>query len=503
MKITALLDNFNDNIQKRGQLDPEITNIEFDSRRVNNGTLFFALKGIHTDGHKYIEKAIKLGARAICHSDDLANYDNNTVYIKVEDTKKALSSFSAAFYNNPSDELKVIGVTGTDGKSTTVSLINQLLELSGESCGYISTISFKSGNIEEKNVLRQSTPEASQIHSILRDMVNNGKKYAIVESTSHGLSEKTCRLLDVDFNAGVLTNITQEHLEFHGTLEQYRSDKGNLFRKIGSTKKINSFGVVNLDDPESINFTRYAAPKKVYSYSTKNSSADLYASKIEQSPEGSNLTLVFKGKEYATRLNLPGLFNIDNMMATLLTVHYITGKNIDELLLFIPKLHSVKGRMNSISTKEGFSVVVDYAHTPGSFKRVLPTIKNIITGRLIVVFGSAGERDTVKRPIQGEIADEFADIIILTDEDPRLEDSNKIIDDIKMGIKNKKEGSDLLLIPNRENAIEKAISIAKKGDMVLTLGKGHETSMVYSHGSEPWNEIEVVTKILNDRKLLK
>jgi len=501
MKITALLDNINNNIQKIGHLDPEITNLEFDSRRVSNGTLFFALKGIHTDGHNYIDKAITLGAKAICFSDDLANYNPDILYIKVENTKEALSSFSAAFYNNPSKELKVIGVTGTDGKSTTVSLIDQLLELNGKRSGYISTISFKSGNIEEKNVLRQSTPEASQIHSILREMVKNNKEYAIVESTSHGLSNKTCRLKDVDFNTGVLTNITQEHLEFHGSLEQYRNDKGNLFRKISKTEKETSFGVVNLDDPEATNFISYAKPKKVYTYSLKNKNADLYPIDIKQTPVGSTFKLVFKGVEYETKLNLPGLFNIENLMATILAVYNLGDITFNNIVRSIPNLHSVKGRLNSVPTRGEFSIVVDYAHTPGSFEKVLPTIKEIITGRLIVVFGSAGERDIVKRPIQGEIADKFADIIVLTDEDPRLEDSIKIIDDIKAGIKNKREDENLFIIPNRREAIGKAIDLAQKGDMILTLGKGHETSMVYSHGSEPWNEIEVVKEILKKKGL--
>ncbi|OQY36465.1 MAG: UDP-N-acetylmuramoyl-L-alanyl-D-glutamate--2,6-diaminopimelate ligase [Spirochaetaceae bacterium 4572_7] len=482
MKVTALLDNFNNNIEKIGHLDPEISNIEFDSRRVVDGTLFFALKGIHTDGHNYIEKAIALGAKVICISDKIEEYNPSVVYLKVEDTKVALSKLSAIFYNNPSKELKVIGITGTDGKSTTVSLVDQFLGLLGLNSGYISTISFKSGNVEEKNVLRQSTPEANQIHSILRDMVNNKKEYAVVESTSHGLSNKTCRLLDVDFDCGILTNITQEHLEFHGTLEQYRSDKGNLFRKIGTTKKQNSFGVINMDDPECNNFIEYAGKKKCYTYSVKNNNADIIAKNIKLDPEGSNFTLEIDGKIEHIRLNLPGIFNIENTLAALLAVKYITNISFSKIIGLIPELKSVKGRLNPVESKADFSVVVDYAHTPGAFRKVLPSIKNIITGRLIVVFGSAGERDVTKRSVQGSIADEFANIIILTDEDPRLEDS--------------------MLIPNRMDAIKKAMDIALAGDMILTLGKGHESSMVYAHGSEPWNEIEIVESLLKDKNLL-
>ncbi|MGL1891361.1 MAG: UDP-N-acetylmuramoyl-L-alanyl-D-glutamate--2,6-diaminopimelate ligase [Spirochaetaceae bacterium] len=503
MKITALLNNCNNINQKLGQLDPEITNIEFDSRRVMGGTLFFALKGIHTDGHKYIDKAINLGAKAICHSDNLDNYNPNIVYIKVENTKEALSSFSAAFYSYPSMELKVIGVTGTDGKSTTVSLAYQMLTLLKKNVGFISTISFKSGDIENSNVLRQSTPEANQIHGILREMINNGKEYAIIESTSHGLSNKTCRLKDVEFNAGILTNITQEHLEFHGTLEQYRSDKGNLFRKLSTTTKELTFGVVNLDDPESENFIKYASGKNCYTYSIKNDNADMFATDLSLDASGSSFTLIFKNKQYSTRLNLPGIFNIENLMGTLLTVIYITDKSVDDIINTVPQLKSVKGRLNPVKHNGDFSVVVDYAHTPGSFKKVLPAIKKSIpeNGRLIVVFGSAGERDTQKRSVQGEIADEFSDIIILTDEDPRLEDSLKIINDIKSGISNRSE-EELYIISDRTKAITKAIEIARKNDMILTLGKGHETSIEYADGSKPWNEIEVVKNILKSKGLL-
>ncbi len=502
MKITALLDNFNNINEKIGQLDHEITNIEFDSRRVTPGTLFFALKGIHTDGHNYIEKAIKLGANSICHSDELSDYNPEITYIRVKDTKRAMSALSATFYGNPSKELKVIGVTGTDGKSTTVSLVNQFLELLGKKAGFISTISFKSGDIEEKNVLRQSTPEACQIHSILRDMINNGKEYAVIESTSHGLSDKTCRLKDIDFNAGILTNITQEHLEFHGTLEQYRFDKGNLFRKLSESEKDRVFGIINMDDPECDNFTSYAGEKPTYTYSIKDNRADLFADNIKLDASGCSFSLNFGESISSVRLNLPGIFNIENVMGAILSVYYITGEPWDNLLTLIPKLSSVKGRLNPVPSKADFSVVVDYAHTPGSFEKVLPSIKKSINGRLIVVFGSAGERDIQKRSIQGSIADKHADIIILTDEDPRLEDSMKIILDINEGIKDKKLDESLFLIKDRTEAITKAIDVAQKGDMILTLGKGHESSMVYAQGSMPWNEIEVVQNILKEKKLL-
>ncbi len=502
MKITALLDNINNFIEKKSTIDPEISNIEFDSRLVTPGTLFFALEGIHTDGHNYIDKAIELGAMAICHSKVLDSYKKNICYIRVSDTKKAMSKASAALYGFPSKKLKVIGVTGTDGKSTTVSLLDQFLNLLNKKSGYISTISYKSGDVEEKNVLRQSTPEASQIHRILGDMLANKKEYAIIESTSHGLSEKTSRLLDVEYNVGILTNITQEHLEFHGTLDQYRFDKGNLFRKIGNSTKENSFGVINLDDPVAQDFTKLCRDKKVYTYSLKNPKATLFAKNIELDDKGSSFTLVHGESELITRLNLPGLFNIENLMASMLAIYYLTSPDWETLVSLVPCLISVKGRLNRIQSNTKFSIMVDYAHTPGAFEKLLPSIRKSIKGRLITVFGSAGERDIEKRSIQGNLADKFADVIILTNEDPRLEDPLKIINDIKSGINNKTLNKDLFIIEDRTEAIKKSVEIAMDGDLILTLGKGHESSIVYKDGPSPWDEEQVIKDILKEKNLL-
>lgn len=499
MKISVLLDNINNIVAKKGQKDPEITNIVFDSREVTCGSLFFALKGIHTDGHKYIEKTIEMGAGAICHSDDLDYYDPDVVYIQVKCTRESLSQFSAAFFSYPSRELKVVGVTGTDGKSTTVSLIHQLLELTGHKAGYISTISYKSDDKEIKNPWRQSTPEACQIQSLLREMRNNGKEYAVVESTSHGLSKKTNRLGDVEFNTGVITNITSEHLEFHGTLEQYRNDKANLFRALKSP----STGAIINNDDDSKELLIEASPQSEHIlYSMKDTSAALYASDCRPDSRGTTFFLNGKGFKEEVRLNLPGLFNVENAMAAVLAVSHVTGLKITDITPHITSLSSVEGRMNSIDFNGNFSVVVDYAHSPGSFRFLLPECRKRTQGRLITVFGSAGERCVEKRSEQGEIADEYADIIILTDEDPRLEDPMTIINNIKEGISGKTEEETLFTIPDRRSAIKKAIDLAQEGDMILCLGKGHEGNMFYPEGPRDWNEKGVVKEILREKELL-
>jgi len=490
-RLSELLTSINA-IKCTGSNNKEITSLIYDSREVSKGSLFFALKGIHTDGHKYINKAIDSGAVAVIHSDDLNVYDPKIDYVKVEDCRKAMSPLSSAYYDFPSGKLKVIGVTGTDGKSSTVSMIHQLLELCGKRAGFISTVNYKTGDRIAKNPIRQSTPEAPTIHRLLAEMVNNGKEYAIVESTSHGLSSKTSRLRDVQFNGAVLTNVTHEHLEFHGTLEQYRNDKANLFRQA------EDFAIVNYDDENHTLFEEAAGGIRKLSYSTLDKECNLYAHHGIADSKGIDFALDYNKKEYSIRLNIPGLVNIENIMAALAAVREISGIALEQIINEIPRLTSVKGRMAHISGSQPFDVYVDYAHTPGSYKKVFPLFRKAAKKRLITLFGSAGERDIEKRAVQGEIADSFSDIIILTDEDPRLEDSMSILLDIKKGIIGKKEDKDLFLISDRKKAIKKALELAEPGDMIITLGKGHESSIEYADGHHPWDEISIVESILKE-----
>lgn len=475
-----------------GPADCTISSLAYDSREVEKGTMFFALKGIHTDGHKYIEKAIASGAAAIVHSDDPDTYHKDITYVKVEDCRRAMSPLSSAFYDHPSRKLKVVGITGTDGKSSTVSMIHQLLELCGRKAGFYSTVNYKTGDSVAKAAIRQSSPEAPTLHRLLREMVENGKEFAVIESTSHGLSYRTSRLADVDFNGAVFTNVTHEHLEFHGSLEQYRSDKANLFRMA------KDFAVINRDDENYRVFEEASpAPVKLF-YSTVSEEADYYAADARPDSKGTNFTLYKAGKAFPLRLNIPGLINIENTMAALAAVEQISGIDFATILKAVPELKSVKGRMAHIEGSQPFDVYVDYAHTPGAYEKVFPLFRKAARNKLITLFGSGGERDTEKRPIQGRIADSFSDIIIVTDEDPRLEDSMTIIREIRSGIKNKTEGKDLFLIPDRREAIRKALELAGKGDMVITLGKGHEGSIEYADGHHPWDEISVVEELLKE-----
>jgi UDP-N-acetylmuramoyl-L-alanyl-D-glutamate--2,6-diaminopimelate ligase len=504
--------------------DPVVTGLSYDSRKVKPGNLFFALRGIHADGHRFIADAIDWGAVVVVHEGELPSYRDWVIYIRVRDSRFAMSAAAAAFYGFPSRRLAVIGVTGTEGKSTTVYLIYQLLKLLGRKAGFISTVQQGDGLRELWNPEHQTTPEAPRVQELLAEMLQNGAAFAVVEASSHGLSKRTNRLGDVIFDVGVMTNVTHEHLEFHGAWEQYRSDKAELFRSLDSPPpmhiklaakikgrenippekiSIPSFGVVNADDP-SASFFAGATKHKTYTYSSRGGEADLSIRLIESSGEGNwyEVLEAAAGESLIIRDRLPGAFNAGNVLAALLTVSRLFSMPLKDLVLLVPLLKALRGRMTAIKKGQDFEVLVDYAHTPSSFMAILPPLRERIgRGRIICLFGSPGERDTKKRSEQGRIAGEYCDIIILSDEDPRGEDSMAILEEIASGMTGdsaKKRGETLFLIPDRPQGIRRAFSLAKKGDLVLLLGKGHENSIIYGDHTMPYDEIGEAEKALEE-----
>jgi len=486
-----------------------ISSLVYDSREVSSGAVYFALPGLHVDGHDYIGDAVKRGAAAVVHQKELGEYLDGVLYIRVKDSRFAMSPLSAAFYDYPSRNMGVIGITGTEGKSTTVSLVYQLLKLAGKKTGFISTVQYADGDSETWNPEHQTTPEAVAIHRLLAQMRKNGVEYVVLESSSHGLSKKTNRLGDVNFDVGVLTKVTHEHLEFHGTFEQYRSDKAELFRTLDAFpaknyllngKPIPSFGVVNADDP-SADYFAAATVHKTYTFSTKGAKADL-SIKMLESGAGGNRYEVFDasaGKTITLHDQLPGSFNAANVIAALLVVSNLLSVEVESLSGHVSLLKPVRGRMAPVEKGQPFEVIVDYAHTPSSFEAVLPPLKERVApngGRLITLFGSPGERDKQKRFMQGEVAALHSDIVILADEDPRGEVPMAILEDIAKGCfaacgaVPMVQGETLFLIPDRPTAIRKAFSLAKKGDLVLLLGKGHENTIIYADKTIEYDEIK-------------
>lgn len=504
-----------------GGSDPLISGLAYDSRKVQAGNLYFALPGLHTDGRKYIGQAIERGAAAVVFQDDIPDYHPDIVYLKVSNARFAMSPLADAFYGFPSRSLSVIGVTGTEGKSTTVYLIYQLLILAGKKAGFVSTVQYRTADEEEWNPEHQTTPEAPTVQAALAAMRDHGMDYAVIESSSHGLSPRTNRLGDVAFDVGVLTNVTHEHLEFHGTWEQYRDDKANLFRALdkfshektlpsaartidgrGDSVRIPSFGVANADD-SSMAYFAAATARRTYTYSTRGAEADLSIKSLESSASGNKYEVRLRsgGESLYIQDRLPGAFNAGNVLAAMLTVSALLDLPIADFVPLVSRLRPVRGRMTVVDRGQPFEVLVDYAHTPSSFETVLPPIKKRIEdrgGRVISLFGSGGERDREKRPRQGRIAADWTDIVVLSDEDPRGEDPAALLEEIAAGCPERRKEENLFLIPDRPAAIRRAFSLARPGDAVLLLGKGHENSIIYADKTIPYDEIAEAEKALGE-----
>lgn len=532
-----------------------ISNLVFDSREVTKDSLFFALPGIHANGNNYIPQAIEKGANAIVFQDELDHelqlkiakaitkrqieatvYEGNVNYfpvlIKVKDSRFAMAPISDYFYDSPSKKLVIIGVTGTEGKSSTVSFIWQLLRLCGKKAGFISTVEYSFGDEAIANPQHQTTPEAPIIQHHLNKMLENGCQYAVIESSSHGLSPKTNRLGNVLFDCGVFMNVTLEHLEFHKTFEQYKKDKANLFRLLdchdhikeiaGEKLTIPSFGVVNLEDPSAKYFID-STKKQVYGFTTQGKAGKAATDKEVDLPEipekinyfeGLNICAEKEGISFDVNIhenadknetlqltaNLPGAFNAYNIMASIIAVSKLTNLSYQEVASKVKDVAPIKGRMTVIEQNQPFEVIIDYAHTPSSFETIFPPIRKRCKGKMIALFGSGGERDLTKRPLQGKIAASYCDTVILTDEDPRGEDSVELLKMIAVGSQEqgKKLDEDLFIIPDRKKAIRYAFSIAKKDDIILLLGKSHENSIIYKDYVMPYDEISEAQLALSE-----
>jgi UDP-N-acetylmuramoyl-L-alanyl-D-glutamate--2,6-diaminopimelate ligase len=503
-------------ITEAGNRNATISALEYDSRKVSSNALYFALPGLHADGHDFIADAVNKGAGVIVHQNEITARREGVFYLRVKDSRFAMSAVSDAFYSSPSKRLIVSGVTGTEGKSTTVYVIFQLLRLAGKKAGFISTVQYSVDGVERWNKEHQTTPEAVIIHKQLAEMLKNGCAYAVLEASSHGLSPRTNRLGDVAFDAGVMTNVTHEHLEFHGTWERYMDDKANLFRALGNSSGGlggEAFGVVNADDP-SADYFASMTKCKTYAYSAKGGEADISLAGLSSYSRGNSYDIKIRssGKMLHVEDRLPGAFNTGNVLAGLLCVSNLLQTPVEELCPLVPELKPVRGRMTALDRGQPFEVFVDYAHTPSSFETLLPSVRERARekrGRVITLFGSPGERDTQKRALQGRAAARYSDMIFLCDEDPRGEDAFSILEEIAGGVLSTplaecfptggfRRGKNLFLITERPAAIRAAFAAAKSGDIVLLLGKGHENSIIYSNYTMEYDEISEAETALSE-----
>ena len=493
-----------------GQLETEIKAVVYSSAEVQPGAIFVAIVGFHTDGHKFIIDASRRGAAAIVGSNQVLLQEfvqspeyKGTAVVWVEDERAALNHLAAAFYDYPAHKLGIIGVTGTKGKTTTSFLISQMIEAGGYSSGLIGTVDFKVGARRWANDTRQTTPEAPQVQALLAEMRRERVDFGVIESSSHGLALR--KLLDCAYDVAVFTNITHEHLDFHGTFEQYRQDKALLFEYLSSEKpkpflKFPKTAIINQDDPNAEFFkqrTLEAAAKHsrkvlILTYGLEHP-ADVTAYQIESDARRLDYSARTPLGEVRLNLSLPGRFNVYNSLAAVCT-GITLGLSLEEIKRGLESVKGVPGRMESIivSETQPFSVIVDYAHNPDSLEQVLKTLRPLTPGRLIVLFGSAGERDLSKRSMQGAVAARLADFAIFTNEDPRLEDENKIIAEIAVGAEKLgwQEGSQFLNIADRRIAIKTAFERARAGDTVLLAGKGHEQCIIIGPEKVPWDDRE-------------
>lgn len=487
-----------DAAQVSGPSDIPILGLAYDSRQVRPGWLFVAIRGFHTDGHQYVPQAVAAGAAAVVVDRRYWSGDPpGAPLVAVPDSRLALAPLAANFYGRPAMELRTIGITGTKGKSTTTDLVNQVLEGGGLVTGMISTVDFKIGPRRWPNSTRQSTPEAPEIQGLLREMADAGCDYAVIESTSHALSARWNRLGGCYFDVAVFLNITHEHLDYHGSFEQYRADKARLFEMLGEGEKGEAWAIANADDPNAAYFLDAAPARARRLTFGVRSPADVRARAMSAGPAGSTLQVTTPWGEAQLRLRLPGSFNVSNALAAL-GVALSQGIPLERAVAAVAAVPGIRGRMQPVSMGQPFDVIVDYAHNPDSFEQVLGMLRPLTAGRIIAVFGSAGERDRAKRGIQGEIAGRYADLLVLTDEDPRGEDPAAIIAEIAEGAERagRRAGDGYLCIPDRAEAIRAALAAARPGDLVLLLGKGHEGNIIYAGGSIPWDEAEQAREAL-------
>ena len=490
-------------VKGSSDLDINISNIQFDSRQVNPGSLFVAVAGQHVDGYDFIPEAIRRGASAVVASKQPK--DISVPYIKVQDTRKALAHLSAAFYGYPARQLTVIGVTGTDGKTTTTNLIFEILKSAGFKTGIVSTVNAVLGDQTIDTGFHVTTPESPDIQRYLAVMVSKGISHAVIEATSHGLAQK--RIDACDIHAAVVTNITHEHLDYHGSIENYRDAKADLFRKlVGAEIARPKIAVLNIDDssyrylrPILDDHNERTAGKSleqinVITYGF-NPTAQVTASNINYGSSGSSFHISFKDSTLPIDLRFPGKFNIYNCLAAVALTY--AGYNIGQTAIQngILALKNIPGRMEPIDIGTEFDTIVDFAHTPNALKSALESARAVIVnrgapGRIIAIFGSAGLRDKQKRRMMAEISAELADISILTAEDPRTESLGSILTEMAEGAMDRgaREGVDYYCIPDRGEAIKFGISIALPGDIVMALGKGHEQSMCFGEIEYTWDD---------------
>ena len=473
MKLSELVKGLNLPVDT----DIEIAGITCDSRRVAEGWMFVCIRGSAADGHRFAADAAKAGAAVIVAEEDTGFFPQ----FIVPSTRLAWAKICANWFGNPALQIKLAGITGTNGKTSTTYMLKTLLEACGYRVGIIGTIQNMIG--ERALPASHTTPDPYELHSLFALMVAEGCTHAVMEVSSHALEQD--RVAGITFDSAVFTNLTQDHLDYHKTMENYLESKKKLFRQSGCA-------IVNLDDQWTPRLIEgLSCP--IISYSAYKDEADYTAKNIRPRPDGIDFELVGTGAIGRIRLPIPGMFSVYNALAAAAGALSL-GVPFDEVTRAFSHVRGIKGRAEIVPTGRGFTVVIDYAHTPDGLEKICKTLKECSRGRLVTLFGCGGDRDRAKRPLMGRIAAEISDFVIVTSDNPRTENPGTIIEDILKGIPEK---TAYKVIENRVEAIRWAIENAQPGDTILLAGKGHETYQVLADRTIHLDEREVVADALN------
>ncbi len=482
MKLSEVLKNIKP-LQVAGDMDVEICGVNIDSRRIGNGHLFIAMKGTLADGHKFIGKAIDQGARAILCEDMPEELKAGVTYVQVPSTEDVAGRAATNFYGNPSTKLTLVGVTGTNGKTTIATLLYNMFRKMGHKCGLLSTVC---NYIEDEAVpADHTTPDPIELNMLLARMVEAGCEYAFMECSSHAIAQK--RIGGLTFAGGIFTNLTRDHLDYHKTFENYRNAKKAFFDALPKS----AFAITNADDKNGMVMVQNTKAT-VKTYSTR-SMADFKARIIECHFEGMYLDI----DNHEVGVQFIGKFNVSNLLAVYASA-VMLGQRPEDILLVMSTLHSVSGRLEPIRSPEGYTAIVDYAHTPDALANVLNAIHEVLDGKgkVVTVCGAGGNRDKGKRPLMAQEAVKQSDKVIITSDNPRFEEPQAIIDDMLAGL-NAQQMKKVLCIVDRREAIRTACMLARKGDVVLIAGKGHEDYQEIKGVKHHFDDKEVVRDIFN------
>ncbi|NLG86606.1 MAG: UDP-N-acetylmuramoyl-L-alanyl-D-glutamate--2,6-diaminopimelate ligase [Firmicutes bacterium] len=473
-----------------------INQIAYDSRMVQPGSLFVAVRGYKEDGHSYIQEALARGAQAVVLDRPEVQLPPAVVRILVPDSRAVLPDLAAAFYDYPSRKLKVVGITGTNGKTTTTFLSESIFQAAGYKTGLIGTVENHVG--DQVLPVERTTPESVDVEKLMWQMVENGVTHVAMEVSSHALA--LGRVKNIEFDVAVFTNLTQDHLDFHGTLDNYRQAKAQLFAQLGQTgsKGGPRTAVLNADDPSSKEM-QAATSANVLTYAV-HSPADITADDIEIRVQEAAFTLKTPVGQKRVHLHTTGLFSVYNALAAS-GVGLCQGVDLDTIAAALQDMPGVPGRFEQVKCGQDFAVIVDYAHTPDGLENILRTAQEFAAGRIILVFGCGGDRDRTKRPIMGRLGVEYADKVFITSDNPRTEDPMTIIAEIEAGAKQAAgaKGS-YCLIPDRRQAIFAALEEARPQDIVLIAGKGHETYQILGKKTIHFDDREVVREYFKELK---